>query len=294
MALLGSEPTKFAHPLPTETAIPTDTPTVTPTDTSLPTTTPTSTSTRKPDTPTITLTPTIPPTATPSILSAQALGGAASCEPISSESYGALSPKSPPPDRPAAEHPDLNLSLRGYAPTIAFTGFVDLGGATVPISPQLPGLFSDNRTPNSKHVYQVYDWDWNTNSRAGLITDPPVTLVGVEVTPGETIHVPSAGNNIGDGNAVLVLYAAPGRVTLKYTLEDNVERGYTLQLEGVCVEPRLLALYQQLDASGRGQLPALHAGQAFARAGGDELGIAIRDTGAFLDPRSRKDWWRGR
>jgi hypothetical protein len=240
------------------------------------------------------MTATASPTATPSFLSAQVSSGAGSCEPIPGESYGALSAKSPHIDRPADEHADLNLGLRGYAPTVAFTGFVDLGGAADPGSPQLPSLFGDNRTPNSKHVYQVYDWDWSTNTRAGLIADPPVTLVGVAVTLGEMIHVPDAGNNIGEGYGVLVLYATPGHITLKYTGEDNVAHGYTLHLEGVCIEPRLLALYQQLNAAGRGQLPSLRAGQAFGRASEDELGIAIRDSGAFLDPRSRKDWWHGR
>lgn len=27
---------------------------------------------------------------------------------------------------------------------------------------------------------------------------------------------------------------------------------------------------------------------------GNELGVAIRDTGSLMDPRSRKDWWQGR
>ena len=26
----------------------------------------------------------------------------------------------------------------------------------------------------------------------------------------------------------------------------------------------------------------------------DDLVVAIRDTGTFMDPRSRKDWWQGR
>lgn len=296
VALLSFEPTKFARPLPTETPDPTDTPvpTLTATDTAVPTATPTRANTRKPNPPTMTLTPTDAPTATPAILSAKMVGSAESCDPIPDENYIAFPAKGGRPNRPAAQHADLNLALRGYAPTADFMGLIDLDGSTDPVSPQLPGLFTDNRTPDIVHLYQVHDWDWSTNTRAGLITDPPVTLIGVAVTPGEMIHVPNAGNNIGQGYAVLVLYAAPNRITLKYTGEDNVQYGYTLQLEGVCVEPRLLALYQQLDADGRGQLPALRPGQAFGRASGVELGIATRDVGSFLDPRSRKDWWRGR
>jgi hypothetical protein len=288
------EPTKFARLIPTDTPEPSDIPTFAPSATAVPSSTPTPTSTRKPNPPTIAGTATTAPTSTPPALSAQALTTAGSCEPIANGSYGGLSVKSPPTDRPAEEHPDLNLGLRGYLPTVAYTGFVDLGGDSDPAAPQMPGLFSDDRTPNSKRVYQVYAWNWSANTRGDLITDPPVSLVGVAVTPGELIHVPNAGNNIGEGEAVLVLYAATNRITLKYTGEDNVQHGYTLHVEGVCVEPRLLVLYQQLNAGGRGQLPALRAGQAFGRASGDELGIAIRDSGTFLDPRSRKDWWKGR
>jgi hypothetical protein len=92
----------------------------------------------------------------------------------------------------------------------------------------------------------------------------------------------------------LVLYAGQERLTLKYTGEDNVVAGYTLHIEGICVEPNLLALYEDMDAAGRSRLPALRTGQAFGRTYGDEVGIAIRDAGRFMDPRVRKDWWRDR
>ncbi len=41
------------------------------------------------------------------------------------------------------------------------------------------------------------------------------------------------------------------------------------------------------------QLPALHNLQPFARAAGGQILVAVRDTGSFMDPRARKDWWRG-
>jgi hypothetical protein len=56
----------------------------------------------------------------------------------------------------------------------------------------------------------------------------------------------------------------------------------------------LLALYQQSDAAGRYNLPVLRGHQAFGKALGGEIQIAIRDWGGFLDPRSRNDWWQGR
>jgi hypothetical protein len=231
------------------------------------------------------------PTVTPDVMSAGSLSNSA-CAPIPSETYNPFTLNSPPTDRPAAQHPDLNLALRGYAPVGAYRGLLDLGGDTAPDAPQFAQLFSDTYLPYAQGVYQVYDWNWGNNSRGDLITDPQVTFMTLLVTAGETMHLPDAGTNIGLGYSALVLYAAPNRITLKYTGEDNVKRGYTLHLENVCVEPRLLALYEQLNGAGRGQLPALRAGQAFGRASGTSIGIAIRDNGTFMDPRSRKDWWR--
>lgn len=214
------------------------------------------------------------------------------CPPILAERYGSLTVDPPPTDRPAARHPDLNLAWRSYQPTTAYLGLVDYDGASDPGAPRLTGLFSNGRTAVFSGVFQVYDWDWSCNCRGPLITTPEVTLAKLAATPGETLHVPASGYTIGSGYEVLVLYASASRITLKYTRQDNVINGYTLHLEGICVEPRLLALYEALNAAGRGQLPALKAGQAFARARGNAVGLAIRDSGTFLDPRSRKDWWR--
>ena len=216
------------------------------------------------------------------------------CQPIPGESYGTLSVKPPPTDRPAEQHADLNLALRGYELTDAFKGLVDYSGGGEPSAPQLPGLFADNRTGVFNNVYQVYDWDWACNCRGELLTNWPVTMAGLGVTPGETIHAPDSGYTIGSGYEVLVLYASTERITLKYTRDDNVILGYTLHVENVCVEPNLLALYQSSNSTGRIQLPALRPGQALGRARDTEIGIAIRDNGSFMDPRSRNDWWRGR
>jgi hypothetical protein len=216
------------------------------------------------------------------------------CPAIPGESYATLSVNPPPTDRPAEVHADLNLALRGYELTNAFKGLVDISGPVDPGAPQLPGLFADNRTGVFNAVYQVYDWNWSCNCRGDLIANPVVTLAGLAVTPDETLHVPGRGVSSGDGYEVLVLYASPERITLKYTRDDNVVLGYTIHVENVCVEPSLLALYETWNSTGRSRLPALRAGQAFGRARGGEIEVAIRDSGAFMDPRSRKDWWRGR
>jgi hypothetical protein len=213
------------------------------------------------------------------------------CQPIPAESYGTLSVNPPPTDRPAEQHADLNLSLRGFRSVSAHLGLVDYSGSTDPNAPQLGGLFADRRLPEFSAVYQVYDWDWGCNCRGSVITNPEVTLAGLVATPGETVHVPVSGYAIGSGYEVLVLYASSERVTLKYTRDDNVVHGYTVHLEGLCVEPRLLELYRSSNLGGRGRLPALRAGQALGRARGSEVAVAIRDNGRFMDPRSRKDWW---
>jgi len=216
------------------------------------------------------------------------------CQPIPGEEYGTLDVPWPPTDRPAEEHADLNLALRGYEVTNAFLGLVSYSGAGDPNAPQLHGLFADGRTPAFTAVYQVYDWNWPCNCRGSLLTLWDVTLAGMGTAPGETIHVPSSGYEIGDDYEVLVLYATQERITLKYTPNDNVVQGYTLHVENVCVEPSLLALYRAWNGSGRDRLPALEAGQAFGRARVGGIKAAIRDAGTFMDPRSKKDWWQGR
>jgi hypothetical protein len=126
-----------------------------------------------------------------------------------------------------------------------------------------------------------------------LIADPPVSALGLETTAGEVLHVPDSGYTIGSGCEVLVIYATTDQITLKYTREDNVVYGYTLHIDRICVDSVLLALYNTCEDAGRGSLPALRPHQPFGRAAGSQTVVAIVDTGTFLDPRSRTDWWTG-
>jgi hypothetical protein len=208
------------------------------------------------------------------------------------ETYGTLEPIDPAAGD-VSQHPDVNLAIRSYTPTTAYLGLVDYAGNVDPNAPQLYTLFDDQRTPIFDAAYQVYRWDWTCNCQGGPITKWDVTLLGMRTTPGEIIHLPVAGYDIGGGYGALVLYAEPTRLTLKYAREDNVVAGYTLHLENICVDANLLALYQQLNAAGRSELPALWPGQPLGRTSGTEVDAAIRDNGSFLDPRSRKDWWQG-
>ena len=163
------------------------------------------------------------------------------------------------------------------------------------VGPQLAGLFADGRTPNVIKTYAVYDWDWGTGQQGALLSTWPVTLMGLETSEGELIHLPDRnGGDIYQGRfKAIVIYAENNFITLKYTREDDVVQGYTIHIENVCVDPDLVALYRQGDDEGRTALPALAARQAFGIALGNEIRVAIRDVGTFMDPRSRKDWWVG-
>lgn len=192
------------------------------------------------------------------------------------------------------QHADINLNVRGSVPTSATLALIDYTGDTDRGAPQLAGLFVNNRTPAFGAAFRVYDWDWNCNCRGALLDDPEVTLVSIRTTPGEMILVPAAGAQIGNGFSVLVLHADSDQITLKYTRSDGAADGYTLHIQGIGVDVNLQALYTRANGAGRAELPALRAGQSFAKAKGSEIRVAIRDAGTFLDPRSRKDWWKGK
>src|SRR5438046_1977264 len=51
------------------------------------------------------------------------------CDNITGETYGALVVNPPPTDRPAEQHADLNLTLRGYTATTGLLGLVDYSGS---------------------------------------------------------------------------------------------------------------------------------------------------------------------
>ena len=198
-------------------------------------------------------------------------------------------------DRPAEQHGDVNLLLRKWRAVTAQKGLVDINGPTDHTPPpQLFAIFSDERVPAFASTYQVESWDWGCNCAKGYVTSVEVSLAGMQTQVGEVLRAPSSGYNIGDGYTAVVLLATPTSLTIKYTREDNVVRGYTVHLAGLCVEPSLLALYQQANAAGRAKLPALRSKQPIGRASGAELVVSIRDTGSWMDPRARKDWWQGK
>ena len=193
----------------------------------------------------------------------------------------------------ADTHPNLNLSVCGYAPVDAPLRLVELGPVHDPRAPQIPGMFGDRRTPALTQAYQRYRWDENRNCLNDYSSRWEATVLGMGVARGETIYTPDSDYDIGGDYEYLVLYAGETDLTLHVGREDEFF-GYVIHMIRRCTDPDLLALYRQLDAAGRHTLPALRGHQPFGVAAGREIQVAMRDTGSFMDPRSRNDWWQGR
>jgi len=211
------------------------------------------------------------------------------------------------PVRPANAHADKNLALRGYvANTDADLRRELVAYDSAPTQPpQFATLFSPDRVPPLSSFNRVYDWKWSPSpepgSRGAPLTKYRVTALGLQVSPGEALHVPASAYDIGQGFEVIVLQADERRVALHYGREDSAARGYTVHIEGLCTDPNLLALYNQLNATNGPRyvfpasqypLPVLPAGQPIGVARGTEVGVAIVDTGKFMDPRSCNEWWQ--
>lgn len=229
------------------------------------------------------------------------------------------------PVRTAAQHADKNLGLRSY--DVATTGngsnftpgLIDYG-TDDNRGPQLAYLFNPPRVPSFPNFYRVHNWNWatspNPGSQGGLLdTCPPasspncvnwpITAIGMGVTPGERIHAPRTGvnNPIAPCCHMMVIYADANNIALKYTVEDTAVTGYTVHIRNITVDTNLLALYNSLNNSARDtfmfrgsqhyNLPYLASGQAIGFATGNEIVVAIVDTGSFMDPRSCNEWWLG-
>ncbi len=190
-------------------------------------------------------------------------------------------------------NPNLNLGYRGYERVNAPRQLVTLGPVHDANAPQLPGMFADRRTPAITNTYQRYNWDSDCGCPSGIESRWEATVLGLGTQRGETIYTPDSGYDIEGGHEYLVLYAGETDLTLHIGREDEFF-GYVIHIDGVCTDPDLLALYRRLHAEGRNSLPALRGHQAFGVAVGKEIQVAVRDTGSFMDPRSRNDWWQGR
>jgi hypothetical protein len=202
-----------------------------------------------------------------------------------------------PPSHPPDQHGDLNLALRGYSETTGPLTLLDINGPTDDRAPQLDGIFNQTRGPEFVSLFRVNEWVWSCDERGcrgDPIEIPPVTLAGLKATQGEPIFIPTRDPEIYSGTyKALVLHATLDRLTIAYTREDTAAIGYVVHFEEIDVDPALVALYRRLDAAGRDRLPALRNGERLGNASSNVVKVAIRDTGSFMEPRSRKDWWMG-
>lgn len=218
------------------------------------------------------------------------------------------------PVRPAWNHPDKNIELRSYTPNNDPTlvrELIDYGSDDPTQPPQFATLFNPYKVPALTGFYRIHDWIWapspNPGTQGPPAPWPPVTVMGLATTPGELIHVPLSGYDIGGGMEVIVLFADADSVTLRYTREDSAgSPGYAVHIDNICTDVNLLALYNALDAPNGPRyvyvappdrpysydLPQLPAGQPVGTARGAEVRIAIVDTGTFMDPRSCNEWWQ--
>lgn len=197
-------------------------------------------------------------------------------------------------------NPDLRLSILGYEPASAPSTLVDYAGDTDPAAPRLAGLLASNRGGAVARTFRRYEWIWNEagpppyGARGAADAAWPATVVELAAQSGEFVYAPPRPADIGGGFVALVLFAADDELTLAYHRQDGVADGYVVHLYGLCVDPALTALYRAQLVDGRratGRLPALTGGQPLGTTRRPGLVVAVRDRGAFMDPRSRKDWW---
>jgi hypothetical protein len=143
--------------------------------------------------------------------------------------------------------------------------------------------------PDIVTTYAIHDWDWGSNSKGRLIDDGSAVLVGIKTTPGEPVFIPFKSQDIFQGKYyATLLYASEDSLTFVYTRRGNVVEGYTVHYLGLQVDPNLLELFRESRGN---ELPGLTHDVPVGVAT-DELIVAIRDRGIFLDARSRLDWWR--
>ena len=187
--------------------------------------------------------------------------------------------------RPAAEHGDLNLLLREPQPIQTELSLIDIADAgSDSNAPNLGHVFE----PNFVNAYTVHDWDWGCNCKGPLLRQDHLVLVGIKTTPGEPVFIPTKEQDMYQGKYyATLLYASEDSVTFLYDRKGTVIAGYTVHYLGLRTDPNLLKLYRESKGN---QLPGLTLDTPVGIAT-DEIIVAIRDNGTFMDARSRKDWW---
>lgn len=194
---------------------------------------------------------------------------------------------------------DINLNARG-TPTdvtgIEAKNLIDVGGDNDRgRGPQLSTLIGNsvNTSPDIKGLYQVNLNDGKTPIPKDVENGGNfgVTLLELGTNPNDVILAPKIGYDIGGGYNYTILYASQNDITLKGTLEDNAVYGYTIHLTDFNINPDILKLYNQNQDTGRNQLLAIPCGYPLGTPKDSKVKVAVADTGTFMDPRVRKDWW---
>ena len=270
---------KLISPTITQKIIPTIAKLITPTNKPIPTI--------KPPTPT-TIKPTIPS------------GSTGTCPTTSSQSYNSMRAERSSGDlifgNPETS-PEINIRMRGFGPNNEGTGFIGRGGSTYGLDdkqpPQISTLYGGTR-PQIIKTYTVYEWDFDNNKSGAPNPATPnykVTMIGLNTTPGQKLVGLQAGREIGGGNVFMVLYATQKDIVFTHSNSDTLMGGYLFMFLDVCVDPNLLAKYNQDNAGGRGELPVIAPGQIFGYGSNTDAKVVVRDTMSFMDTRYNEDWW---
>jgi len=201
----------------------------------------------------------------------------------SSNSYERIPLEGDRDPRPAEEHGDLNIALREPQPIEADLSLQEIDGSGIdPNAPKLKPILE----PEFTQAYAVHNWDWGCNCKGDLFDE--VDMIGIKTTPGKPVFIPHKQQDIWAGDYfALLLYASEDTVTFAYARDGTVAHSYAIHYQGLRTDPNLLALYRESKGN---ELPGLALDTPVGIAT-DELRVAIRDKGTFMDPRSLRDWW---
>ena len=192
-----------------------------------------------------------------------------------------------------ADDTDINLSARGKPVDVTGSetkSLIDVGGPTDPNAPQLSTLFGiPNTNPTITGLYQIKLNDGKTPIPKDESSNWGVTQI--QLSTNGDILAPKSGYDIGDGFNYTVLYASPTELTLKATKEDNAVYGYTLHFAELNVDPAILNAYVANEKDRNNTLVAIPCGIKLGTPLNSTFKVAVADTGTFIDPRVRKDWW---
>ncbi len=193
-----------------------------------------------------------------------------------------------------SQNPETNIYLRGWYEVNEGHNLISRNGDNYGLDPNMPPQISTLFTthyPNIIKTYRVNAWDYeNNHNLPGQSATPhyAVHMLGLDATPAEPLVGLKAGN-------FLVRFATKNYILMTNGDEDlwtaDEDGGYPFYFIDICVDPNLLAAYENANAGGRNELPMVSTGQIFGYAMTNEVKFIIRDTFSFMDTRYKEDWW---